>query len=66
MPNTRCKIQYSKKIGDRVYTSGVEWDLTADKNIEPSMQEAFEHMRSNVNYYRDRDLVLDSEEDPET
>lgn len=66
MPNTRCKIEYSKTVGGRSYTSGVEWDLTEDKNIEPSMQEAFEHMRNNVNFYRDRDLVLDVEEEGET
>ena len=63
VPNTRCKIAYSKKIGDRIYTSGVEWDLSEDRNIEISMEEAFEHMRSNVNYYRDRDLALDVEEE---
>lgn len=65
MPNIRCKVQYSKKIGDRIYTAGEEWDLVKDDNVEVSMQAAFEFLRSNVNFYRDRDLVLDIEEDPE-
>ena len=63
VPNTRCTIQYAKKVGNRIYTSGVEWDLSDKKNIEISMTEAFEHMRNNVNFYRDRDLSLDVEEE---
>ena len=65
MPNTRCHVEYSKIVGGRAYTSGVSWDLSENKNIEISMTEAFEHMRNNVNYYRDRDLVLDIEEEGE-
>ena len=65
MPNTRCHVEYSKTVGGRSYTSGVSWDLSENKNIEISMTEAFEHMRNNVNYYRDRDLVLDIEEEGE-